>query len=174
MAIAGIPEAVHDFNLYLAGNKLAGITGEVAIPSLESMTSTVSGAGILGEYEAPIPGHYGSMEQEIPFRCVNRDYFSMIDPTVPVDLTLRGAIQYSDPTTQAVDHMGVRIVFRGRPKNIAVGTVRQRGSMDSTITLELTYMLIELDGKPKVELDKTSGIYRVNGVDVLAKVRQLI
>lgn len=66
MAIVGIPESIHDFNMYLTGNKLGGITGEVEMPPFESMTSTVSGAGILGEYEAPTPGHFGSMEQEIP------------------------------------------------------------------------------------------------------------
>lgn len=26
MAIVGIPEAIHDFNMYLTGNKLGGIT----------------------------------------------------------------------------------------------------------------------------------------------------
>ena len=31
MAIVGIPEAIHDFNMYLTGNKLGGITGEVEI-----------------------------------------------------------------------------------------------------------------------------------------------
>ena len=85
MAIVGIPEAIHDFNMYLTGNKLGGITGEVEMPPFESMTSTVSGAGILGEYEAPTPGHFGSMEQEIPFRCINRDYFNMVDPTQPLE-----------------------------------------------------------------------------------------
>ena len=40
MAIVGIPEAIHDFNMYLTGNKLGGITGEVGMPPFESMTST--------------------------------------------------------------------------------------------------------------------------------------
>lgn len=50
MAIAGIPEVINDFNLYLSGNKLGGMTGEVALPDFEAMTSTTSGNGILGEY----------------------------------------------------------------------------------------------------------------------------
>ena len=52
MAIAGIPEVINDFNLYLSGNKLGGTTGEVALPDFEPITSTTSGNGILGEYEA--------------------------------------------------------------------------------------------------------------------------
>ena len=173
MAIVGIPEAIHDFNMYLTGNKLGGITGEVEMPPFESMTATVSGAGILGEYEAPTPGHFGSMEQEIPFRCINRDYFNMVDPTQPLELTLRGAIQYAEASTQATTYMGMRVVFRGKPKNVNIGTVRQRGSMDSTITMELTYVLVEMDGKSMIEIDKINPTYKVNGVDVLSKVKQL-
>jgi phage tail tube protein FII len=44
--------------------------------------------------------------------------------------------------------------------------------MDSSVTLELTYILVEMDGSKKVELDKLNGVYKVNGTDLLAKVRQ--
>ena len=45
--------------------------------------------------------------------------------------------------------------------------------MNGAITLALTYILIELDGKEKVKLDKINGEFRINGVDKLAKIRQL-
>lgn len=173
MAIAGIPEVIHDFNLYLSGNKLGGVTGEVALPDFEAVTETISGAGILGEFESVIAGRYGSMEQEVPFRVINEDMFKLIDPTVPVELTLRGAIQQTVKATGAVDYIGMRVVFRGRSKKIAIGTVKQGGPMDSSIALELTYILIEMDGKSKVELDKINGVFRINGVDLLAKVHKL-
>ena len=173
MSIAGIPETIHDFNMYNTGNKLTGQTGEVPLPDFEAMTQTISGAGILGEYEAPIPGHFGSQELEIPFRVINEDYFKLISPTDPVELTLRGAIQYKVAATQKTDYMGMRVVVRGVCKKIAIGTVKQRGSMDSSITLELTYILIEMDGKKRLELNKISPTYSVNGVDLLAKVKQL-
>jgi P2 family phage contractile tail tube protein len=69
--------------------------------------------------------------------------------------------------------MGMRVVVRGRCKKISIGTVKQGGPMDSSITVELTYILIEMDGKPKIELDKINGIFKVNGIDVLAKVKKL-
>ena len=173
MAIAGIPEVIHDFNLYLSGNKLGGVTGEVALPDFEAGTETISGAGILGEFESVIAGRYGSMEQEVPFRVINEDMFKLIDPTVPVELTLRGAIQQTVKATGAVDYIGMRVVFRGRSKKIAIGTVKQGGPMASSIALELTYILIEMDGKSKVELDKINGVFKINGVDLLAKVHKL-
>ena len=45
--------------------------------------------------------------------------------------------------------------------------------MDSKIVPELTRIIVELDGKERVALDKFNSIYRVNGVDILAKTRQL-
>ena len=173
MAIAGIPEVINDFNLYLSGNKLGGMTGEVALPDFEAMTSTTSGNGILGEYEAIILGHYGSMEQEVPFRCINEDYFKMVSPSKSVELTLRGAIQQSERDTMSEGEVGMRVVFRGRCKKISIGTVKQREQMGSMVSLELTYILIEMDGKERICLDKINTIYRINGVDQLAKIRAL-
>ena len=138
-----------------------------------AMTETISGAGILGEIETTIAGRYGSMEQEIPFRGIDADSFKLIDPTTPVDLTLRGAIQYNVRANGSTDYMGMRVVFRGRCKKITIGTVKQGGPMDSSITLELTYILIEMDGKKKIELDKVNGTFKVNNVDLLAKVKKL-
>lgn len=173
MAIAGIPEVINDFNLYLSGGLLGGMTGEVALPDFEAMTSTTSGNGILGEYEAIVLGHYGSMEQEVPFRCINEDYFKMVSPSKAVELTLRGAIQQSDRDTMNENEVGMRVVFRGRCKKISIGTVKQREQMGSLISLELTYILIEMDGKERICLDKINTIYRINGVDQLAKIRAL-
>jgi P2 family phage contractile tail tube protein len=172
MAIAGIPEVINDFNLYTSGNVLSGHTGEVALPDFEAITATISGGGILGEYETPVVGHFGSMEQEIPFRCINNDYFKLVDPSTTLDLTLRGSIQTTVKATQNIDYVGMRVVMRGRCKKLAIGTVKQREGMDSSVTLELTYILVEMDGSKKVELDKLNGVYKVNGTDLLAKVRQ--
>ena len=67
----------------------------------------------------------------------------------------------------------MRVVFRGRCKKFAPGTVKQREAMESSITLELTYILIEMDGRERVKLDKLNGEFRIDGVDKLAKIRKL-
>ena len=171
--INGIPEVIHDFNMYNKGNKLVGVTGEVSLPDLEAMTETISGAGILGEYEAPVAGKYGAQEMEIPFRCINEDYFRLIDPTTPVALTLRGAEQMNDRATGGTKYVGIRVIVKGRCKKIALGTVKQGGPMDSSVALALTYITIEMDGKDRFELDKINGVYKVNGVDKLAPIKRL-
>mgnify|MGYP002975857397 FL=1 len=45
--------------------------------------------------------------------------------------------------------------------------------MDTAITLTTLYILIEVDGKTVVELDKLNEVYKVNGVDVLAKIKEM-
>lgn len=41
------------------------------------------------------------------------------------------------------------------------------------MTLELTYLLVENDGSPLLEVDKLNGVYKVNGVDMLAGISEL-
>ena len=43
-----IPELVNSFNVYLTGNKLVGVSGEVELPELEAMTETIELAGNSG------------------------------------------------------------------------------------------------------------------------------
>lgn len=173
MAIAGIPEVINDFNLYLSGSKLIGTTGEVSLPDFEAITATISGNGILGEYETPVVGHFSAMEQEIPFRCFNADYFKLLDQTKAIKLTLRGAIQTVDKSTHSTGEMGMRVVFRGRCKKFTPGTVKQREAMECSTTLDLTFIMIEMDGTERVRLDKINGEYKIDGKDMLAKIHQL-
>lgn len=51
--------------------------------------------------------------------------------------------------------------------------MKQREQMGSSITLELTYIMVEMGGKERVCLDKLNNIFRVNGADQLAKIRAL-
>lgn len=173
MAIAGIPEVINDFNVYIQGNKLLGQTGEVTLPDLEAMTYTIGGAGILGEYEAPVIGRYGSMEQEIPFRCANSYLFRLMNPAGIVELTLRAAVQTVLTDSGQVVENGMRIIFRGRCKKVSMGKAKQGEGMDSSVTLELTYYKVEAGKKTAIELDKLNGVFKLNGIDLLAPIRAL-
>lgn len=66
----------------------------------------------------------------------------------------------------------------GRGKDKKDGANQTMGmyskGMEATVTLELTYIMIEVDGEQLIEIDKLNGVYKVKGVDMLAKVRSLI
>ena len=184
MAVAKIPEVIHDFNMYYTDSskklqKLVGVTGEVTLPTLEAMTQTISGPGILGEYETAVPGHYGPMEIEIPFRCINSTYFAGVSPGSPMTLTLRGAMQTLDPATGKPTYSQVRILVKGRCKSLNLGQFKQTESMNCSVTLALTYFLLgtKVAGGTEVkrlELDKVNGVFKLNDKDQLSAINKLI
>ena len=53
-----IPTKIAKYEVYKDGTKLIGRGEEMTLPSFETPTNTVSGAGILGEYEDPTPGYF--------------------------------------------------------------------------------------------------------------------
>ena len=170
-AITNVPEVINNFNAYNKGNVLVGVSGAVTLPSFDAITEAVSGAGILGEYETSIVGMYGSMVQEVPFRILEENTFSLMDPTQLVDLTFRASAQSTVKSTGAVDYKGMRVVERGRLKSFTPGKLELGKQMDANLTLELLYILIEIGGKTMVEYDKLNSVFVVNGVDLLGKVR---
>ena len=108
---------------------------------------------------------------EIPFRILDEDAFSLMSPTETLDLTLRASEQYTVKSTGGIDTKGMRVVVRGRQKKLTGGTIKQGGAMDASVTVEVAYIMIELDGKKRVELDKLNNVYKVNDRDLLAKIR---
>lgn len=167
-----LPLVINNFNVYKQGNQLIGISGEIKLPEFENVTAEVSGAGILGTFEENVIGMFNSMEMEIPFRILDDDIFKFMDPTENVDLTLRASQQLTETGSGDIDYRGMRVVIRGKQKKFDAGKLEQGEQMDSAVTLEVIYLLIEIDGKNKIELDKLNFVYKVNGKDILAKVRK--
>lgn len=169
--LANVPEVINNYNVYNNGNMLIGVSGSVTLPELSPITEDVSGAGILGSYETAIVGHYGSMTQEVPFRILDEDIFTIMNPNELVDLTFRASAQSTVKATGAIDYKGMRVVERGRLKSFTPGKLEQGKQMEATVTLELLYLLVEVDGNTMLEYDKLNSVFVVNGVDLLEKVR---
>lgn len=167
-----IPDKINAFNVYQDGNKHVGISDEVTLPDIEEMTSTIAGPGILGEIDSPAHGVFNSIEMEIPFRQLFKNVFDLMTALKSVNLTLRGSIQVQDGMGD-LDFVGMRVVVRGRKKGFTSGKMKQGEGTESSIKLELSYYLVEIDGVKMLEIDKINSVYRVKGVDQLAAVRAL-
>ena len=96
----------------------------------------------------------------------------MMDMTKAVQLEIRGAQQTTN-TEGDIEFRPLRVVVRGRGGKLTTGKVKAGSPMDTAITLTILYILIEVDGKTVVELDKLNEVYKVNGVDVLAKIKEM-
>ena len=168
-----IPEKINDFNAYADGNKMIGVGASATLPEINMKTSTVAGVGVNGEIDSPTIGQFESMEQEVQFNTLYSSAMDMMSPMSTVNLTFRAAQQVYDKTG-GYAFKGLRVVEMGRVKKFNPGKVEKGESMEATVTLELTYIMIEVDGVQLVEIDKLNGVYKVNGVDMLAGVRSLI
>jgi len=167
-----IPEKINDANIYLAGDKMIGTTAELELPEVKMKTGTVEGMGISGEIDSPTIGQFESMEQTINFNTLYSSAMDMLSPLKTVELTIRAAQQVYDKEG-GYTFKGLRVVERGRVKNFKPGKVKKSETMDASITIELTYILIEVDGSVMLEIDKLNGVYRTNDTDMLAEVRGL-
>ena len=168
MAIA---TKINAYNVYLDGKKLIGVSDEVTLPNFEALTETLSGAGLLGEIDEPLLGHFGASEIEIPFRTLNNDMFKLANMQSSVSLTLRMSTQTINESNMDTDFLPSRIVIKGKNKALTGGKVKQGSGTGSSFKIEILYILIEVNKKPKFELDTLNFVYKVNGVDLLKKVR---
>lgn len=167
------PEVINNFNVYNDANRVVGTTGDVKLPDLQGMTAAISGAGILGEYNTAILGQFQSLNQEIPFRMIDKDYFGMLNTGEQSKIVLRSSMQQRNRETGGtVSTQAMRIVFRGHPTSCNMGTVKIGDLMNASITMEVTYLLIEIGGVTMFELDKLNSIFKINGKDLLAEIRK--
>lgn len=165
-----IPEILEDLRIYLNGSTDLRGVADVQLPSFEPLSETVSGAGILGEYETSTPGQFSSLKTTINWRMVTSNLIEFLKP-VPIQLECRMANKELDSGSGTQKYSAVRISMLGRPGKNDLGTAKKMGTYDASTEIEILYILIEIDGKVLVELDKPNYKYVVDGVDYMAEVK---
>lgn len=165
---------INAYNVYRDSKKLVGLSDEVTLPDFEGLTETISGPGILGEIDEPLLGHFGASEIEVPFRTLNEEMFDLLAQGQAVNLTLRMSTQAIVESTMATDFMPSRVVIKGKSKGFTGGSAKQGQGTGSSVKVEIIYILVEVNNKKKFELDKLNFVYKVNGEDLLEKVRRQV
>lgn len=169
----GIPQKLVNYNVYNAGRKLIGRQAETELPKFEAMTSTLSGAGFLGEMDSPNTGHFGSIRFPLTFRTLDEESAQLAEPKAHT-LTLYADQDSYDEVNGVILHRQLKVVVRGFPIIYEGGKVNPGNPTETKVELEISYIKIENNGKMLVELDKFNYIYVVNGVDYMAAVRNNI
>ena len=169
-----VPEVINDYNVYgQDGLLLIGLADEITLPKISSKKTTLSGSGILGEIDAPVPGQIESSEMQIKWNHLHSDAARMMNPNETVQITIRAAQQTANKEGGVV-YKGLRIVCSGHPKEIDLGTLKRGDTMGATTTLELLAYKVEVDSQVIFDIDKLGGKYVVNGVDLRAEINALI
>jgi uncharacterized protein len=168
-----MPEAVSAFNVYNGTNKLVGVTGGVELPSFAYLTNTISAAGMLGEYDAPVIGHVGSQKLKIPFAQIDeQEFFALVKGEN--DIVLRASIQTRKVDTSTIEKVGMVIIVRGATTEWEPGTIEKAKAMSASITKEVAYIKIVINNVVCLELDKFNSIFVINDEDIFKEVRSQI
>lgn len=164
-----VPEKLVNFRVYLDGTDLLGVA-DVELPSFESMTDTVSGAGVAGEVDAPILGHFSSMSLTLNWRTVTGNVTTLAQQKAH-QLDLRGSMQVYDASNGEYKTKPLKVVCKAVPKNTGLGSLQAGSSQENSTEMEVNYVKVSVDGEEKIELDKYNFKCVVEGTDYLESVR---
>ncbi len=165
-------EKLINFRVYNSGNDLLGVA-DVDLPSIESMTDTVKGAGIAGEVDSPTLGHYASMTCTLNWRTAGKATIELAKPMAH-QIELRGAVQVYDSAAGTYGTIAQKIVLKAVPKNVGLGKLDVGTTQDTSSEFEVNYIKVFIDGKEVFELDKYNYICKIDGVDFLAETRKAL
>ena len=164
-----IPERLINYRVYNEANDLLGVAS-VDLPEIAAMTDTVSGAGIAGEVDSPVLGHFQSMSCTINWRTIEPAAVALAEQRTHA-LELRGSQQQYDAANGLLGTVPVKVTLRVMPKTMALGSFNVGSTTDSSNEFEVLYMKVAIDGSELVEIDKFNYKAVFNGRDALASVR---
>lgn len=166
-----IPEMINDSRTYVNGNADYYPTTEFELGTLSTLTSEVTGVGVAGKIDAPVVGHLDSIEPSLTMRVPTKEAMAFV-AGAPIELENYADVQNFDAGTNSYAHSQLRIALRGRIKSLEVGTLQRGDKTDTKITMEAHYVKADYDGTTVCEIDKYGYKAVVNGVDLLADVKQ--
>lgn len=167
-----VPEKLVSFRVYENGDDLLGVA-DVTLPTLQAMSETIKGAGLAGEIDSPVIGHYSSMEVQLSWRSIYKNILKLAAPR-SFNFDLRGSAQVKDSENGNFVTQRIKIVVRGVPKNLELGKFDVGAATGTTTTLEVDYIKITVDNSDILELDKYNYICKIDGTDYLSEIREAL
>lgn len=170
--MAQIPEKLINFRCYGSDTQeFLGMT-DAELPAFDAMTETISGAGIAGEFESPVVGHFKPMALKLKFRTITAKAIVSLAPSIARQvIDVRGSISIQDQQSGLLTTQAIRVECSGPVKSGNLGKLEPGKVMGAEADIEVVTLRISVDGVLLVELDKLNQIYRVGGVDYLQQVR---
>ena len=172
MASIKMPDRLINFRVYNDKNDLLGIAS-VTLPEIESLTETLVGAGIAGEVETPVLGHYGPMPCSFSWNSITKEGMKLSRPGVH-EIDLRGAQQALDTASSKYVVVPIRFTLRLTPKNTSLGTFEPGATTDTEQEFETVYMKMYVNDEAVIEIDKFNYQAKFGEEDSLADVRKAL
>lgn len=168
-----INAGIIDFALYENGSEFLGVA-RVTMPNIQRKTITVSGAGVLGDLEVPVPGQASAMSATIEFIDSPEAAYKLNDAKMHL-LDLRVAHEDIDGKVQALKARGFKHVINFMPKTMTGGTVAPASAQGSSVEGSVLSIKTYIDGKCVQDFDPLN--YRSvgsDGVDEMSEIKKIL
>ena len=165
-------ESVINFAVYEDSVEYVGMAG-VTLPNLAAIVQTLSGAGIAGNVEVPVLGHYDVMSLTLNFRTTTEHSVRLSEPRRH-NIDLRMAQQIEDTVAGEVKVQSIKHVLVVVPKTDTGGTVAPAAPTNGSGEYSVRYWATYIDGAKVREIDPLNFICLIDGTDYLADVRKAL
>lgn len=152
-----------------AGREHIADTTKVQLPSIENMSDTIKGAGIMGEIDLPSLAMPGSMVLSMSMRITSKTATKLKSGGVQ-NLEIVWNVDELNGSTGGVRAVQHKAFVKGILKKFDEGAVESGAQMDGSIELETLYYKRVIDGENILEIDKLNNVYRVLGKDIAPKL----
>ncbi len=154
-------------------NALLSDTVSVTYPDLEMLSETLKGAGINGEIDLPTFGQFGSLVIEVSHNGLSREVIRTFGMQAQ-HLEHRWASQVLDSKTGESEVVGKKVIFRGIPKKLGIGSIESNKAEESSTAYEVLYIKYIVGNEAMFEIDKLNDVFKVGGIDYSASIRNVL
>ena len=150
-----------------------GDTSSYKRPSLEMLTDTIKGAGIMGEIDLPTIGQLGSLEVEIAFKKSNKKAIEMFSQKSH-EIESRWVSDSIDSSNASLKTDANKEIIKGIPKKLDLGSIETNTANEVSLALEVLYYQYIVNGESLIEIDKLNNVMKILGVDYAKAIRQAL
>ena len=161
-----------NFAVYEDSTEFLGMS-KVTLPDVTMLTQSINGAGLAGNIESVLLGHFEAMTLGLAFRNTTKQVVRLTEPRRH-NIDLRIAQQDEDTVKGQVVVRKVKHVLVVIPKSTKGGTVAPASPTDGSGEYAVRYWATYIDGKKVQEIDQMNFICYINGVDYLEPVRKAL
>lgn len=116
-----VDQSTINWAVYEDNTEYAGMA-QATLPNLTALTQSISGAGIAGNVDAVILGHFDAMSMTLNYRTMTEQAVRLSEPRRH-NIDLRYAVQDEDPVAAAVQIRAIKHILVVIPKTHTPGTV---------------------------------------------------
>lgn len=166
-----IGNKVINYSVYVRENNKPhkiGDTSEISLPSIEMLTDSIKGAGIMGEVDFPTMFQTSSMSTEINIRVSNEDMGMLVKAN---DIEVRWVTDVFDTNDIKVGINAHKAFMKCINKKFEEGKISMGEAQDGSLEYEVFAYKRIINGKEILNIDKFNGIYAINGKNLAQDIQ---